>query len=120
MTRDIKSLMHNKGPCTAFARLERDCYQPEDTVKIDIDIDNSQCSEHITKIKTILYREIRCFDNNRKKVFKTYERLAKMKSEGLGEKMQKNLCIHFDLATIKNKTSHHDPNLPQEEKDLAK
>lgn len=71
------------GTCRAFAKLERDCFQTDDIININLDIDNSHCNQAIKRIKTSLKREIICHGDNGKAMYKKEEKLGKTIHHGI-------------------------------------
>lgn len=51
----------NMGVCRADAKIEKDCYQPNEMIKIDMKVNNSNCAQAISKIKMTLKREVVCY-----------------------------------------------------------
>lgn len=63
--KEIKDLFFlPAGKFSAKAEIEKDCFQPNEIIKIDMDVNNSNCEERIRKFEISLYREIIAYNQN--------------------------------------------------------
>ena len=59
----IKAMgLMGSGHCTYTCKFEKDVLYPNDTMKIEVDVDNSQCSKKIEKYKIKLLRRTQAFN----------------------------------------------------------
>ena len=101
--------------------MEKDAYQPSETLRAKLTIDNSKCYTKVHEIKIRLLREISCHNSHWKPVYKIEEQLDEVKLPGdvqAGESKEKKLKL--DLSSIPPTNCYlddylkHGSNIPEE------
>ncbi|CDW81409.1 UNKNOWN [Stylonychia lemnae] len=126
ISHEVKNLFFvDMGLCSASATIDKDTFQPNELVKIDMKIDNSHCNQGISKLKMTLKREVICYSQNGKMVYRHTEKIGEMQQEGQHEKSSQNRIIAFDMNQVHPMNTQTDNYLkytqliPQEIKGLA-
>lgn len=120
----------SQGQCKFSCRVEKNIYQPEDTVRVIAEVDNSDCSMEIQKISVKLKREIKAVEYG-KAVFRgKFDQKTTLETKeypGLNkhEKVTLNIDLILDDIQKKNKvdlkkqSKNKDRPLTQEEEALS-
>lgn len=103
----IKSLLFmNSGKSKADVSLDKDAYQPKETINLDINLDNSDCDQEVKRAKVRLIREIVAHSAHGVE-FKDQTIIMKRVSDGVAARTQVNRTVQFPLDQIDFSVDQH-------------